>query len=83
MGVDDFWPVLFPNFKKKTPIKLSALKGRSVGFDLSVWLHHFCVIDEVVKCLSCSPQYWPPELTMKHTPAVELLLVVPVTRAML
>jgi hypothetical protein len=63
MGVDDFWPVLFPNFKKKTPIKLSSLKGRSVGFDLSVWLHHFCAIDEVVKYLSCSPQYRPPALT--------------------
>lgn len=65
MGIKDLWPNLLDSIKKKDAVSFSTFKGKTVGIDISVWLHKYCHTDVVAMCMNSVPQYVPTELLAK------------------
>ncbi len=64
MTVNDLWGEALKGCKKAdgAVISLSALRGKRLAVDVSVWLHKLCCIDSVVLCLQSTPKYLPKDL---------------------
>ena len=59
MTVVDLWSYALKGSKAVHPVALNKLNGKTVGIDISIWMHRLCATDAVALCMTCRPRYLP------------------------
>ena len=62
MTINDLWNDLLRNIKQINYIPLTEASGETWAVDISVLLHQFCKLDDVVLALNSEPPYAPVSL---------------------
>jgi hypothetical protein len=64
MTITQLWPTLLSKAKKKAPTKFKEAIGKTLGVDVSVWLHQSCSLKKTAFCFHAHPRY-PPRFLPK------------------
>jgi 5'-3' exonuclease len=62
MTIKHLWSDLLPHVKKQPRIRLDTFKGKTIGIDVSVWLHIISQKEEFVLASNVTPFYPPTDI---------------------
>ncbi len=64
MTVTNLWSYALKSVKAVTPTNFTDLNGKTIGIDISVFLHRVCASETVALCMLCQPRYPPTNVIL-------------------
>ena len=59
MTITQLWATSLSKAKKKAPTKFREAAGKTLGVDISIWLHQSCSLEEAAFCFYARPTHPP------------------------